>query len=177
MKLTDEKTPSYLYSIKEGKNLFHFSSASFVIGKNFIESIHGHNFIVEIKAETNTLNSLNMVFDFTHIHGLMNKLLDTIDHRTIIPAKSPWLIITEIGDSVEFIAHKTKRYRLPKIDVVLLPIANGTVEELAQYILDQLKPKIIEMGRTSRKSTFKGKITITISEYDFQSASATAYFD
>lgn len=157
------------YSIKEGKNDFHFSSAHFVIGEGYIEGIHGHNFIVEITAESKNLNSHNMVLDFLVVRAIMEPILEKIDHRTIIPSNNPCLSINTEDTSIELVVRE-KRYRLPINDVVLLPIKNGTVEELAKYILGQLKPKIISK---TKKNPFKGLLKVSISEYSFQSASAS----
>lgn len=161
------------YSIKEGKNDFHFSSAHFVIGEGYIEGIHGHNFIVEITAESENLNSHNMVLDFLAVRAIMKPILDKIDHRTIIPKNNPYLEIDSTNDSLEMVI-RDKRYKLPKSDTVLLPIKNGTVEELAKYILDQLKPEIISK---TKNNPFKGLLKVSISEYSFQSASASTIIE
>lgn len=43
-------------------------------------NIHGHNWIVEVICESETLDENGMIFDFTHIK---KKVVDALDHKYI----------------------------------------------------------------------------------------------
>ena len=45
------------------------------------ESLHGHNFIVEVAVESDTLDEGGMVVDFRLLKGKTKAILDALDHR------------------------------------------------------------------------------------------------
>ncbi len=45
------------------------------------ESLHGHNFIVEVTVESEALDERGMVMDFRVLKEKVNKTLGTLDHR------------------------------------------------------------------------------------------------
>ena len=45
------------------------------------ESLHGHNFIVEVAVESESLDEGEMVIDFRLLKGKTKGILDTLDHR------------------------------------------------------------------------------------------------
>jgi 6-pyruvoyltetrahydropterin/6-carboxytetrahydropterin synthase len=45
------------------------------------ESLHGHNFKVEVAVESETLDELGMVVDFRFLKGKTRALLERLDHR------------------------------------------------------------------------------------------------
>lgn len=42
------------------------------------ENLHGHNWIIKVTCQSDTLNENGMVYDFTHIK---NKIADKLDHK------------------------------------------------------------------------------------------------
>lgn len=42
--------------------------------------LHGHNFRVQVTAESETLDDVGMVIDFTILKGLVRELLEELDH-------------------------------------------------------------------------------------------------
>lgn len=58
------------------------------------ESLHGHNFIVEVAVESKELNGLGMVMDFRLLKKKTQEVLDGLDHRylnelTFFQGKNP----------------------------------------------------------------------------------------
>ncbi len=45
------------------------------------ESLHGHNFIVEVAVESDSLDEGGMVIDFRLLKGKTKAILETLDHR------------------------------------------------------------------------------------------------
>ena len=45
------------------------------------ESLHGHNFIVEVAVESESLDEGGMVIDFRLLKGKTKTILETLDHR------------------------------------------------------------------------------------------------
>jgi 6-pyruvoyltetrahydropterin/6-carboxytetrahydropterin synthase len=45
------------------------------------ESLHGHNFTVEVAVESEVLDELGMVMDFRLLKAKTRAILDTLDHR------------------------------------------------------------------------------------------------
>ena len=45
------------------------------------ESLHGHNFIVEVAVESESLGEGEMVIDFRLLKGKTKSILETLDHR------------------------------------------------------------------------------------------------
>ncbi len=45
------------------------------------EFLHGHNFIVEVTVESETLDAQGMVIDFRVLKSKLNRILEALDHR------------------------------------------------------------------------------------------------
>jgi 6-pyruvoyltetrahydropterin/6-carboxytetrahydropterin synthase len=68
-----------MYSIKVESD---FSAAHNLRGyKGKCESLHGHNWKIEVVAAKNKLDKLGMVLDFTHLKAELHKILDVLDHK------------------------------------------------------------------------------------------------
>jgi len=68
-----------MYSVKvEGD----FSSAHNLRGyKGKCEALHGHNWKVEVVAQSEVLDKIGMLIDFKFLKKELNALLDTLDHK------------------------------------------------------------------------------------------------
>ena len=68
-----------MYSIKVEAS---FSSAHNLRGyKGKCESLHGHNWRVEVVAAKNELDKIGMVLDFKYLKGKLNVILEKMDHK------------------------------------------------------------------------------------------------
>ena len=77
------------------------------------------------------------MFDYAIIKKALKKLCDSIDEKTIMPTQSPYLGIEEDGDYTICVFNGERIPFLPR-DILLLPIANTTVEEFSHYFLQQI---------------------------------------
>lgn len=124
------------------KENFKFSSAHFTIfSAERAERLHGHNYYLGFDFKFKRLDEiLGMAADFAYLKALVREVVEPLDERVLLPARSPYLKIEEKGDPVEgaiAVAFGHKQYVFPREDVLLLPIVNVTSEELARFIARQ----------------------------------------
>ncbi len=68
-----------MYKIKVIK---HFSAAHFLRNyKGKCETLHGHNWKVEVLVSSSKLNSLGMVIDFSDLKKITSDVLEELDHH------------------------------------------------------------------------------------------------
>ena len=66
------------------KVIADFSAAHFLRGyKGKCESLHGHNWKVEVVVSGSKLDSLGMVIDFSDLKKLTKAVLEELDHQNI----------------------------------------------------------------------------------------------
>ena len=120
-----------------------FSAAHMVIGHESCGKIHGHSYIVDVEVEGERSGQFGFVIDFKLLKGITRDICKSLDHRVLIPYNSPDLEITkENDDTVEFTVLDCLEYKLPKQDVVLLPIESTTAESLSHYITENIVDKL-----------------------------------
>ncbi len=116
------------------KQALKFSVAHFTIfSATERENLHGHNFQVECEL-TAPVGADGLMFDYGIIKKAVRDTCEELEERVILPGSSPYLKIEQDGEyTVAVFNHE----RLPFLgrDVMILPIANTTVEELSNYLL------------------------------------------
>ena len=126
------------------KEAFHFSAAHFTLfSPTERENLHGHNYQARCRI-TSTVNEYGLAFDYTVVKQRIKDLCASLDEYTLIPTRSPWLKIDRAKEHV-VIEFDGEELHLPNRDVRLLPIANITLESLAEYLGTQL----LEQDRAS----------------------------
>ena len=69
----------------ELKVIEEFSAAHRLSGyKGKCESLHGHNFQVELIVQAEDVGEHGMVVDFKSLKGLLKDCLDTLDHKYLM---------------------------------------------------------------------------------------------
>ena len=123
------------FVIELSKENFKFSGTHFTIfNAAQAERLHGHNYYVSVQIEVRDIqDDIGMSFDFNLVKPIIKSLCESWDERVLIPRNSPFLKIQNTQDSFE-IQFNQKRYVFPEDDVMMLPITNVTVEELARLI-------------------------------------------
>lgn len=62
----------------------YFSAAHFLRGhKGKCESLHGHNWKVEVAVSSKKLNSLGMVMDFSNLKKITAEVIEKLDHKAL----------------------------------------------------------------------------------------------
>ena len=150
------------YNLFLSRDYLTFSCAHFVIGENFYEPLHGHNYKILINVN-GTQGKDNMVIDFHDIKKILKPFIDSLDHYVLVPSNNKFLEITEKDEQVIIkIPHLDKEYELPKSDVVLLPIENTTVEEISHYFV-----KLLAQSEEIKRENIS-QVTVTVYEYEGQ---------
>ncbi len=125
-----------MYGIEVKSSKMQFSSAHFARVNGKFEPLHGHNYKVICRIE-GPLNEEYMVIDFGTVRTQLEQICKQLDHRVLIPEKSPYIKIQEKDGSIVILADK-KLYAFPIRDVKLLPIEETSAELLAKYIHEQI---------------------------------------
>ncbi|MGH7806243.1 MAG: 6-pyruvoyl trahydropterin synthase family protein [Candidatus Binatia bacterium] len=136
------------YEVHVFKEYLKFSAAHFICYPGFREALHGHNYQVSVRIE-GALGRDGYVLDFGRVKAAVKEICAELDEKVILPAKSDCLRVAEQGGSVTAVYEDGSAFSFPKADVVLLPIAHSSAEELAQYLLGRLRgamPDLVERG-------------------------------
>ncbi len=150
------------YDLFLSRDYMIFSSAHFVVGERFIETLHGHNYKILINIYGDQ-DEENMILNFYDIKKVLKPIVDSLDHKILIPEESNLLEITESGEQIVIkIPNYNKEYEFPKSDVMLLPIKNTTVEEISHYLAEKL------MWNNEIKKENIDQVTVTVFEYEGQ---------
>ncbi|MDG1499012.1 MAG: 6-carboxytetrahydropterin synthase [Planctomycetota bacterium] len=133
------------WSIDLAKEAFRFSGAHFLIFPDgSAERLHGHNYRVFVTVEC-ALSEFGLVIDFNQIKPLVKTLVDELDEHWLIPGEHPELTCVhkseadgaQEGGEYE-VAYRKRRYLAPAAEIIVLPVNNVSVENLASWIADQL---------------------------------------
>lgn len=144
------------------KEDFKFSVAHFtVFDPERAELLHGHNYRVTVELEGREVGELGLLADLDAVKEAIRALCRGLDSRTLLPAACPLLTWDHQGDEIE-VVYGERRYRLPAADVLLLPLANSSMELLARHLWRQLAPGL--------RGSAVVRMTVTVEETDGQRA-------
>ncbi|MFQ5819309.1 MAG: 6-pyruvoyl tetrahydropterin synthase family protein [Candidatus Heimdallarchaeota archaeon] len=128
------------YEIRIAHPSLKFSSAHFLTDHEKCGSLHGHNYYVSLLIAGQIRESA-MLIDFIHLKKLVREECALLDHKILIPIRSPFFEITSTEKSVKIKA-KNKFYMFPLEDCVLLDLEAITSELLALYFWRALVPHL-----------------------------------
>jgi 6-pyruvoyltetrahydropterin/6-carboxytetrahydropterin synthase len=138
------------YYVRIEKERLVFSAAHFItFAGDVCERLHGHNYRVAAEVH-GPLDENQYVVDFIALRNALQRIVDALDHRVLLPTEHPTIDVAEqlTEESTEVIAvHGQKRWIFPREDCVLLPVANTTAELLAQYIGAELLESLTAAGQ------------------------------
>lgn len=119
------------------KESFKFSAGHFTIfSESHRERLHGHNFTVGC-AVTGEVCGDGLIADYRLYKHRIQAMCDAWNEVLLLPARSAHLDVQLDGD--EWVARFAgRRMVLPRDDVMLLPVANITLEELSWLMLERL---------------------------------------
>lgn len=127
-----------LATIEIAKDYLNFSSGHFTLfSPTERENLHGHNWHVACEV-TAPINPGGICFDYARVKRLLEKICHELDERVLLPGRSPWLRVETTPELV--VAHFAGE-RIPFLprDVLVLPVRNISVEELAGWILERVR--------------------------------------
>lgn len=130
------------YHVRIAKERLVFSAAHFITyAGDVCEPLHGHNYHVYAEVH-GPLDENRYVVDFIALRDALQRIVDALDHRMLLPTGHPTIHVEETpgGESGEVVVtHGKRRWIFPRQDCVLLPVANTTAELLARHIADELR--------------------------------------
>ena len=130
------------YTLVLAKPDFKFSSSHFTIfNAEEAELLHGHNYQVEVELSGPSLDAEDLLIDVADVKRAIRRACRRLDERTLVPMRSPHLRVVEEGGGVE-IVYRDRTYRLPRADVVLLPLVNVSIEALARMLWGELASEL-----------------------------------
>ena len=147
-------TREKLGRIEIAKQALNFSAAHFTIfTATEREDLHGHNFQVACELVA-PIDANGLIFDYAIIKRTLKTLCDELDEKTLLPELSPHLSLGTDGDYIIATYHNEKIPFLPR-DVLTLPIANASVEELSHYLLERMLEEPDIAGQDIREMTIR----------------------
>ena len=132
-----DRAVSGIYSLRLGKEDFKFSAAHFtVFGEDEAEALHGHNYRVSVELSGPGVDGLEFLVPVAAAKRDIRSQCGELDEKVLLPAESPHLEVVR-GETVTA-TFGQRRYEFPSSEVVLLPVANVTVEALARLLWQRL---------------------------------------
>ncbi|KAB2962819.1 MAG: hypothetical protein F9K18_09330 [Thermoanaerobaculia bacterium] len=129
---------SPVWSLRLAKEDFKFSVAHFTLfGPQAAEPLHGHNYRLSLTVAGRQLDDAGLLVGAARVKELARALCAELDDRILLPTESPWLAIRQADGSVEC-EYAERHYRFPAAEVLLLPLANTSMELLARFAWERL---------------------------------------
>jgi 6-pyruvoyltetrahydropterin/6-carboxytetrahydropterin synthase len=129
------------FRVRVTKDHLVFSAAHFItFAGGVCERLHGHNWRTAVEL-VGPLDENHYVFDFIALRDALQKIIDGLDHRVLLPTRHPQIRVEERAAEVEAV-FENRRWVFPCEDCVLLPIENTTAELIAFWIAGQLVSKL-----------------------------------
>lgn len=133
------------FTLHVAKEAIKFSAAHFIAYPGFRERLHGHNYSVAVTVE-GALGPDGYVVDFGLVKRIAKRICTELDERMLIPAQSETLTVVHHENVLELECEDGTRFVLPRSDVVLMPIAHTSAEELSRYLCRRLIGELREEG-------------------------------
>lgn len=123
--------------IRLDKENMKFSAGHFTIfGPGERERLHGHNFKVAVVLHA-CVGGNGLCFDYGIYKRKVVALCRELNEYFLLPGRSPLLRVEEDGEAVVAV-FGDERIPFLRGDVLVLPVTNVTLEELAGYLLGRL---------------------------------------
>jgi len=130
-------TRSQTTTIELAKENMKFSAGHFTIfSATERERLHGHNFNVSVRM-TAAVGDNGMCFDYGNYKTIIERLCREWNEYFILPGLSPYLNIESRGEHIHAVFNG-QCIPFLKEDVLVLPIANATLEEFSRLTLQKL---------------------------------------
>lgn len=111
-----------------------FSSAHIIPEYDKCGRLHGHTYAIHAKIY-GEVEENGIIVDFRFVKDVLKRIVDELDHKVLIPAKSHMVRID--GRNVK-LSNGKKDYVFPIEDCAILPLKSSSAENLANYVMDKL---------------------------------------
>lgn len=134
------------YFVELSKEDFKFSSAHFTLfGEGMDEPLHGHNYRVSVRIEAPEIDERGLLVDFGTVKARVRELCARLDDRVLLPERASSLVVQLDGARLRLRCGE-RSYEFPAEEVLLLPLANTSVELFSRWIWEQLAPTLAGTG-------------------------------
>ncbi len=121
-----------------------FSCAHFLIFPDGSkERLHGHNYQFGCRVG-GELGTGGLVMEFGQLKAVVRELCCEVDEHWLIPARHPELTWAEDDAGHLDVRYRDRRYRAPCDEVLVVPVDNISVENLAGWLGGQLRLRLGE---------------------------------
>ena len=134
-----------IYRVRVYKEYFDFSAGHFITYGGRCEALHGHNYRVEVGLSGRN-GPDRFLYNFSDLKPAVREECAALDHRMLLAIRNPLLTYNYTDDEVE-VKFERRRYLFPLAEVALLPVENTTAEELAAYLLNRLRARLVAQKR------------------------------
>ena len=129
------------YRVRVTKDNLVFSAAHFITFNGHVcERLHGHNWRVAVEAHGG-LDENFYVIDFIALRDAVQKIVNQLDHRMLLPTEHKSISVWTSEREVE-VTFEDRRWVFPREDCLLLPIENTTAERLAFWVGGRLQEEL-----------------------------------
>ena len=126
------------FRVRVTKDHLVFSAAHFItFNGNICERLHGHNWRTAVEL-SGPLDENRYVFDFIALRDALQKIVNELDHRVLLPTRHQQICVQAEEREVTA-TFEGRRWVFPREDCVLLPVENTTAEEIAAWIGGRLR--------------------------------------
>lgn len=127
------------FEAKVTKDSLVFSAAHFItFNGDICERLHGHNWRVDVSVN-GQLDENGYVFDFIALRDACMALVQSLDHKVLLPASHPMIKVVTSDDGSEVTStFQNRRWVFPVEDCEIMPLANTTAELIADWFGQQL---------------------------------------
>lgn len=136
------------FRVRVTKDHLVFSAGHFITietpGGQICERLHGHNWRVAVEV-SGPLDRNQYVFDFIALRDSLQKIVDRLDHRMLLPSQHPDIDV-HAGPLETEVRYQQRRWVFPSEECVLLPIQQTTAELIARWIGGTLDGELVSQG-------------------------------
>ena len=134
--------PQTHYRVDLAKEAFTFSAAHFItFNGDICERLHGHNYAVRVSI-SGPLDANRYVVDFIALKEATLAITGYLDHHVLLPAQHKEIIVSSNLRETT-VVFRERRWIFPKEDCLILPVVNTTAEEIAWFILNQIRERTL----------------------------------
>ncbi len=140
--------PQEQFRVRVTKDHLVFSAGHFITietpSGQICERLHGHNWRVAVEV-TGPLDRNQYVFDFIALRDNLQKIVDRLDHRMLLPTQHPQIHV-DAGPLETEVRYRDRRWVIPSEECVLLPMEQTTAELIARWIGTTLDAELAAQG-------------------------------
>lgn len=134
------------FRVRVEKDYLVFASGHFAIFSDTSrESLHGHNYKLAVSVE-GPLDEFGFVLDFGVLKKMSRRIVDSIDHKVLLAQHCRQLSYREDGETMRVSWGDREIYSLPRSEVIMLPVANTTVELMVEYLAGRFREEFAVAG-------------------------------